>query len=111
MKTSSRIEILFENNEFIVVNKPAGLAVHGGKGVKRHLLLVLKEQYDRDFFPVHRLDKDTSGVLLVAKRAKVCAALEEALAQGEKNYLAVCLGRFPEDIAIQNIAHKNTSSL
>jgi 23S rRNA pseudouridine955/2504/2580 synthase len=71
---------LFEDNDLMVLNKPAGLAVQGGSGTKRHvdgLLEALRDRQGRKPRLVHRLDKDTSGVLLIAKKKSIAGALAE----------------------------------
>lgn len=93
------LSILFEDDELLLVNKPAGLAVHEGKELlKRYSLLGrLEESYrSRQIRPrlVHRLDRDTSGILLVAKDEKIQAALE-GLFESEsidKRYLTLVVG-------------------
>lgn len=98
-----RIEILYEDDTCLVLNKPAGLAVQGGKGVKVSLDSILAETYSPRPLLVHRLDMDTSGLMLVAKTA-AAAALFSSLLGGRsagnqagkgivKQYLAVCAGR------------------
>jgi 23S rRNA pseudouridine955/2504/2580 synthase len=100
-----RIEVLFENDECVVLNKPAGLPVQGGEGVGFSLDSALKNPQDRFEPPihfeeetplllVHRLDKDTSGVLLAAKGRKAAAKFSALFAGRElqKRYLAVCAG-------------------
>jgi 23S rRNA pseudouridine955/2504/2580 synthase len=63
-----RITVLFENDACIILNKPAGLAVQGGEGVGASLDAILAEEWpDKRPLLVHRLDKDTSGVILAAK--------------------------------------------
>lgn len=98
------LQILFENDEIIVINKPAGLAVHEGKGVlKRHSLLgMIEAKYGRGPGApklVHRLDKNTSGLLVIAKSAKTAEQLEDAFAQEriDKEYLCLLAGRVPVD--------------
>ena len=70
--------ILFEDRDIIVLNKPFGLAVQGGSGTKRHidgmLAALANKQGERPVL-VHRLDRDTSGVLLIAKSRKIAADL------------------------------------
>jgi 23S rRNA pseudouridine955/2504/2580 synthase len=70
--------ILYEDHDLLVLNKPYGLAVQGGSGTKRHIDGMLasmpNERGDRPML-VHRLDRDTSGVLLVAKTRKIAADL------------------------------------
>ena len=90
------VNIIFEDDEIIVLNKPAGIAVHEGKDVlKRHSILgMLEAKYrPQGIAPrlVHRLDKDTSGVLIAVKREATASQLESLFADGgvEKEY--VCL--------------------
>jgi 23S rRNA pseudouridine955/2504/2580 synthase len=93
-------EILFEDDDLLVVNKPAGMAVHEGKGIlKRDSLLgMLQSAYrPRGVKPVlaHRIDKETSGLLVAAKKDDVAEQLEK-LFEGrevEKEYLALVVGR------------------
>jgi 23S rRNA pseudouridine955/2504/2580 synthase len=100
----SNLEILFEDDQIIVINKPAGLAVHEAKGIlRRHSLIgMLEARYrTRGVTPrlVHRLDKDTSGVLLAAKNAKTAQMLEALLAkeQVEKQYVCLLAGRLRQN--------------
>ncbi len=85
--------ILYEDNDLLVVDKPAGLAVHGGSGVKLGLIETLRTRYARPRFLelVHRLDRDTSGCLMVAKRRTALLALHADLRAGrvEKSYIAL----------------------
>jgi len=85
--------ILFEDEEVLVLNKPAGIAVQGGTGTRRHIDGILAGMADRFGGErprlVHRLDRDTSGVLLVAKTRFAAAALAAAQAlaiQTQINY-------------------------
>ncbi|GHV12126.1 hypothetical protein FACS189491_04570 [Spirochaetia bacterium] len=107
-----RIAVLFENDECIVLDKPAGLAVQGGEGVGASLDRLLAENWNPRPLLVHRLDKDTSGLILAA-RGREAAAKFSAMFAGEKHggkavagrgvikqYLAVCKGRPPEDAGI-----------
>jgi 23S rRNA pseudouridine955/2504/2580 synthase len=89
------IEILYEDEICIIVNKPAGLAVQGGAGVKTSLDRVLGEIRCPAPLLVHRLDRDTSGAILAAK-GKEAAARFSAIFEGRqalKQYIAVCAGR------------------
>ena len=89
--------ILYEDRDLIVLNKPFGLAVQGGSGTTRHidgmLAAMPNERGDRPML-VHRLDRDTSGVLLVAKTRKIAAELGEIFRsrQARKIYWAVVKG-------------------
>ena len=87
------IEILYEDNSVIVVNKPAGLSVQGGKEVKTSLDKILAQIREPAPLLVHRLDKDTSGVLLAAKGREAAALFSRMLSQKTKKlYIAVCAG-------------------
>ena len=89
------IEILHEDDFCIVVGKPAGLAVQGGEGVKTSLDKILSEIRTPAPLLVHRLDKDTSGVLLAAKGKDAAARFSGLLGTGGnavKQYIAVCAG-------------------
>ncbi|MDR0876849.1 MAG: RluA family pseudouridine synthase [Treponema sp.] len=96
-----RITVLFENESCLVLNKPAGLAVQGGEGVGVSLDSILTAEYFPRPLLVHRLDRDTSGVILTAKTKEDAARFsrlfaERASAFAEpgilKQYLAVCSG-------------------
>jgi 23S rRNA pseudouridine955/2504/2580 synthase len=99
-----RIEILHEDDTCLVLNKPAGLAVQGGKGVTVSLDSILAETYSPRPLLVHRLDKDTSGLILAAKTREAAALFSRLLGgkQGGviKRYLAVCAGRPAKDAGI-----------
>ena len=90
--------ILYEDDGLIVLNKPAGWAVHGGSGVDFGIIECLRAVRTGAgrIELVHRLDRDTSGCLLVAKRRRVLASLHEALRKGRvhKRYLAMTRGNF-----------------
>ena len=98
-----RVEILYEDRKLLVVYKPAGLLVQGDRTGDPSLLdLVrdyLKEKYDKPgrvyLGLVHRLDRVTSGLVVLARTSKVAARLSEAFREGEiaKAYLAVVEGR------------------
>jgi tRNA pseudouridine65 synthase len=94
------IEILYQDDALIAVNKPANLAVHRSKMVgnaEEFLIDLLREQIGDNVYLAHRLDRATSGVLLVARSAAVAAALGEQFMgrQVHKQYLAVVRG-WPE---------------
>ena len=97
-------QIVFEDRRLLVIDKPAGLAVHEGRTVTRResLLGVLENRYrTQGITPalVHRLDKDTSGLLLVAKEPRVADRLASLFETGrvEKDYLCLVAGRLPEN--------------
>lgn len=88
------IDILYEDADCVVLNKPAGLAVQGGNRVKASLDDLLAEAWKERPYLIHRLDRDTSGVILVAK-TKEAARYYSSIMGGkgaEKKYLAICSG-------------------
>jgi 23S rRNA pseudouridine955/2504/2580 synthase len=98
------LEIFFEDDEIIVINKPAGIAVHEGKDVlKRDSILgMLEARYrPQGIAPrlVHRLDRDTSGVLLAAKNAEAAKQFERLFADDgvEKEYVCLLVGRLQQN--------------
>jgi 23S rRNA pseudouridine955/2504/2580 synthase len=98
-----RAAILYEDEQLLACNKPAGLAVHPGSGIEGATLVDLARAYvgetpEGEFAPSpgHRLDRDTSGVVLVAKTRRCMVRLAEQFTAGEvrKRYLALIKGRF-----------------
>jgi len=94
------LDIAYEDDDLLIVNKPAGLVVHPGTGNTRGTLMngLLHHEPALEALPragiVHRLDKDTSGLLLVGKSLTAHTALVRALAERDisRHYLAVCIG-------------------
>ncbi len=88
--------ILYEDEALIAIDKPAGLAVHGGSGVSLGLIEMLRRlrPQARSLELVHRLDRDTSGCLLVAKKRSVLLRLHAMLRDGQvdKRYQALLAG-------------------
>ena len=93
---SAAVPILFEDDALIAVDKPAGLAVHGGSGIALGLIEQMRAaRPDAKFLElVHRLDRDTSGVMLVAKKRAALVALHAQLRDGgvDKRYLVLVRG-------------------
>jgi 23S rRNA pseudouridine955/2504/2580 synthase len=91
-------EILYQDDEIFVIDKPAGLAVQGGAKIVHSVDALLAASTGAKVFPVHRLDKDTAGILVVAKTAAAAAQWTARMASPEvtKEYLALCVGRPPE---------------
>ena len=93
-----RMPILFEDDHLLAIDKPAGLAVHGGSGVAHGVIESLRSMRPQARFLelVHRLDRETSGVLLVAKKRAALTALHELLRgrDVDKRYAAGVKGRF-----------------
>jgi len=88
---------IFEDEWLLAIDKPAGLAVHGGSGISRGVVELLRHFEQRPFLElVHRLDKETSGVLLLAKKRIALTRMHALLRSGgvEKRYLVLVRGRW-----------------
>ncbi len=89
-------QIIFEDKRLLVINKPSGLAVHGGSGISHGAIELLRAARPelRDLSLVHRLDRETSGCLVLAKKRSALRELHGRFRDGtvEKNYLALVAG-------------------
>jgi 23S rRNA pseudouridine955/2504/2580 synthase len=91
--------VLFEDEQLIAIDKPAGVAVHGGSGISFGVIEQLRQA--RPSAPllelVHRLDRETSGILLVAKKRSALTRLQDQFREREtgKTYLALVKGKWP----------------
>ena len=89
-------QIVFEDKSLLVLNKPSGIAVHGGSGVSHGAIELLRAARPelRDLSLVHRIDRDTSGCLVFAKKRSVLRKYHEKFREGlvEKSYLALVVG-------------------
>ncbi len=94
-----RLVVLYEDDDLIAIDKPASVAVHGGSGVSSGVIEQLRAARPQARFLelVHRLDRETSGVLLVAKRRPALVSLHAQLRnrQTDKRYRAIVVGRWP----------------
>jgi 23S rRNA pseudouridine955/2504/2580 synthase len=92
--------IIFEDDAMLVIDKPAGFAVHGGSGVSRGVIEQLRMERPKAKFLelVHRLDRETSGVLMLAKKRTALVALHEMIRnnQTDKRYLMLVTGEWTE---------------
>lgn len=91
------LTVLYQDEHYVAVDKPAGLLVHRSRvdrGAKRFALQTVRDQVGRHVYPVHRLDKPTSGVLVFALHAEAARLLSGAFAEREveKTYLALIRG-------------------
>jgi 23S rRNA pseudouridine955/2504/2580 synthase len=89
--------VIHKDKDIIVINKPPGLATQGGTGITKHVDMLLPAlQFEADAPPklVHRLDKDTSGLLMLARSGRVATELQKLFAfkQLQKTYLALTVG-------------------
>ncbi|MBP6563034.1 MAG: 23S rRNA pseudouridine(955/2504/2580) synthase RluC [Neisseriaceae bacterium] len=95
--------IVFEDEYLLVINKPAGVAVHGGSGISFGVIEQLRQARPeaRYLELVHRLDKDTSGLLMIAKKRSALVKLHELIRQNvpQKKYFALGLGQWPKDVS------------
>jgi 23S rRNA pseudouridine955/2504/2580 synthase len=121
------IPLLFENDDCMVFNKPAGLPTQGGAGIAVSLDSILAERWNPRPLLVHRLDRDTSGLILVARGREAAARFSRLFAREgsggpeggalTKQYLAVCAGRPPKpegrisgDIALRGPPKKSLTA-
>ena len=93
--------IIYEDDALLVIDKPAGTAVHGGSGVSFGVIEQIRRARPeaRYLELVHRLDKDTSGLLMIAKKRSALVKLHEAIRSDhpKKIYLALGVGKLPND--------------
>lgn len=125
------LDIIFENSDILAVNKPSAMPTHPSAGHYSGTLANAVMYYYRNapftYRPVTRLDGDTTGIVIIAKNAPVCAKLSELLANGnfEKQYLAICenvpepksglinapISREPESLIKRRISQDGKSAL
>lgn len=93
--------IIYEDDALLVIDKPAGIAVHGGSGVSFGVIEQIRRARPETRYLelVHRLDKDTSGLLMIAKKRSALVKLHEAIRNDhpKKIYLALGVGKLPND--------------
>ena len=94
--------VVYEDDALLVINKPAGVAVHGGSGVSFGVIEQLrKARPDARYLElVHRLDRETSGLLMIAKKRSALVKLHEMIRNDvpQKRYFALALGRWPDKV-------------
>lgn len=99
--------VLYRDDSLMVLDKPAGQAVHGGSGISLGIIEQLRAEMPEQRFLelAHRLDRDTSGVLILALRRSALTALHEMLRQGiiRKTYLALVIGHWRD--AVRNVKY------
>lgn len=92
--------VVYEDSGLLVINKPSGLAVHGGSGLSFGLIECLRQMRPEDRYLelVHRLDRDTSGLILVARKPAILRELHRQLREDkvDKRYLALVAGAWPK---------------
>lgn len=96
--------VLFEDEHMLVINKPAGVAVHGGSGVSFGVIEQLRMARPQAKFLelVHRLDRETSGILLIAKKRSALKNLQDQFRERQtgKTYLAMVRGQWPTKLKV-----------
>ncbi len=101
------LEILYRDDYLVAVNKPSGLLVHRSE-IDRHetrfALQILRDQLGQRVYPLHRLDKPTSGVLLFGLSSDIARAMAPQFEQQQiqKTYLAICRGHAPEQVHVDH---------
>ena len=103
--------VVYEDEHLLAIDKPAGVAVHGGSGISHGVIEQLRQaRPDARFLElVHRLDKETSGLLLIAKKRAALVALQDQLRRREtgKTYAALVIGAWPAERKVIDVAlHK-----
>ncbi|MEQ9107257.1 MAG: RluA family pseudouridine synthase [Limnobacter sp.] len=103
LKAAADIPILFEDDHLLVVNKPSGMAVHGGSGSSFGLIeciRALRAETHEDLELVHRIDRETSGILILSKKRSALRKLQEQLRarSWKKYYKTLVLGFWPETL-------------
>lgn len=101
------LEIIYQDHHLIAVHKPAGMLVHKSpidRNEKRYAMRILRNQLGQWVYPVHRLDKPTSGLLLFALDAEVAKRVSEQFEQRKvhKTYFAIVRGYTPETLEIDH---------
>ncbi len=98
------IQVVYENEEIYIINKPAGLAVQGGQGIVHSVDRDFAEQTGQKVYLVHRLDKDTCGLMIVAKNPAAAGKWTKLIASklARKEYFALCAGKMPQKSGIIN---------
>lgn len=92
--------IVYEDDGLIVLNKPSGMAVHGGSGESFGVIEAMREATGKKYLElVHRIDKDTSGLLMIAKKRSTLKVLQDHLREKtlQKNYLCIVTGWVKQD--------------
>jgi 23S rRNA pseudouridine955/2504/2580 synthase len=107
--------ILYEDEQLLALDKPAGVAVHGGSGISFGVIEQLRMARPQARFLelVHRLDKQTSGVLLLAKKRSALTALQDQFRSRatDKTYAALVIGAWPANKKVIDVAlHKSTAA-
>ena len=104
--------ILFENDNYIVINKKSGIAVHGGTKNIIGLIDIIREKYGKNIDLCHRIDKNTTGCLVFGKNKKAVKFFNNLLIDNnvKKTYQAVLKGKLKKNIVINKPIYKNITT-
>ena len=110
-EVKAELPIVYEDEAMLVVDKPSGIAVHGGSGVSFGVIEALRRQRPQARFLelAHRLDRETSGILLIGKKRSALTALHDLFRhhRADKRYLALAKGRIEKPVThVQAALHK-----
>ncbi|MCG8581104.1 MAG: pseudouridine synthase [Bacteroidales bacterium] len=99
------LEIIYQDQYMVAINKPHGLLVHRSSiaaDAEEFALQMVRDQIGKTVYPVHRLDRKTSGILVFALNSRVAAKLKTILEDTvtQKNYIAIVRGFFPDSIEL-----------
>jgi len=99
------LEIIYQDEYFVAINKPHGLLVHRSpiaSDVQEFALQMLRDQIKQKVFPVHRLDRKTSGILVFALSGEIASKLQAIFEHPEtqKQYIAIVRGHFPDEVEL-----------
>ncbi len=105
-------EILYDDNNYLVINKKRGISVHGGTKNYIGIIDIARKKYGKEIDLCHRLDKDTTGCLVLAKNKKSVKHFNESLKNYSinKHYSAILKGNLMNDINVDMPIYKNDSN-
>ena len=112
LKTLITDNIIFEDNNFIIINKPYGIAVHGGTKNNIGIIDVVRSIYDDSIDLCHRIDKETSGCLVLSKNKKSNKWFNKLLLDKKikKKYIAILKGHLNSNKEIKSLINKSETS-
>ena len=109
-------KVIHQHKDFVIVDKPSGWTVYpeDGSDPRKSMLAVVREMFGHEIYPVHRLDKGTSGILLFARNQRASKDLQELFAKHKvkKVYLAIVYGHVTKDFTSkERLSHKEKKNL